>query len=136
MAPDRIGPAESSGRSQLHGTPIRKRETGRYLNVVRCRDQQGRSVLTISELPNLMVIDPRTFPDDKLKLDEDIFVQLSNVPLLPANESYRDTARQSLDRSVLIELLALPEKILEPLDNVRRPWCAEPSVHGGKSNGP
>ena len=44
----------------------------------------------------------------------------------------RDNTRKDLDRAVLIELLGLPEDILEPLDLPRQKWCAEPSVHGGK----
>ena len=30
----------------------------------------------------------------------------------------------------------LPEGILEPLDVLREQWCAEPTVHGGKSTRP
>ena len=33
---------------------------------------------------------------------------------------------------VLDELLEAPESLLDPLDNLRRQWCDEPSVHGGK----
>ncbi len=100
------------------------------------RQQQGRSVLTISALPDLMVIDPRIFPTDKLRQAEDMLGRFLNVPLLPANESYRDAARRSLDRAVLVDLLELPEDVLLPIDNLRRQWCAEPSVHGGKSTAP
>ena len=100
------------------------------------RQQQGRSVLTISGLPDLLAIDPRHFPADKLRQAEDILGRFLNVPLLPANESYRDAARHSLDRAVLVELLELPEDVLPPIDNLRRQWCAEPSVHGGKSTAP
>ena len=97
------------------------------------RQQQGRSVLTISGLPDLKVIDPRNFSDEKLGQAEDILGRFLRMPLLPANEAYRDAARQSLDRAVLVDLLELPDEILSPIDNLRRQWCAEPSVHGGKS---
>ncbi|MXY41571.1 MAG: hypothetical protein F4Y62_17440 [Rhodospirillaceae bacterium] len=97
------------------------------------RQQQGRSVLTISGLPDLMVIDPRNISAQKLRQAEDILGQFLNVPLLPANEAYRDKARQGLDRAVLLDLLELPQEVLSPIDNLRRQWCSEPSVHGGKS---
>ena len=37
---------------------------------------------------------------------------------------------------MLIDLLGLPEDIMEPLAMLRRQWCAEPSVHGGKGTAP
>lgn len=55
---------------------------------------------------------------------------------LPANEAYRDDNRKALDRAVLIDLLGLPENLLGPFDLLRRQWCAEPTVHGGKSTRP
>ena len=55
---------------------------------------------------------------------------------LPANEAYRDMSRQELDRRVLLDLLGLPDTVLEPLDVLRMKWCSEPSVHGGKGTGP
>ncbi len=30
------------------------------------------------------------------------------------------------------DLFGLPTDILEPLAVIRKQWCAEPSVHGGK----
>lgn len=35
-----------------------------------------------------------------------------------------------------VDVLGLPASILEPLAVLRRQWCAEPSVHGGKSTRP
>lgn len=97
------------------------------------RQQQGRSVLTITGLPDLMVVDPRNFSAFKLRQAEEILQRFLRLPLLPANEAYCDAVRQSLDHAVLIDLLELPEEVLSPIDNLRRQWCAEPSVHGGKS---
>ena len=48
----------------------------------------------------------------------------------------RDDTRELLDRRVLIDLLNLPESILEPLDLHAQKWCSEPSVHGGKGTAP
>ena len=67
---------------------------------------------------------------------ETIFDELKHLDFLPANEAYRDNTRKLLDRRVLIDLLNLPESILEPLDLLRLKWCSEPSVHGGKGTAP
>ena len=100
------------------------------------RQQQGRSVLTITGLPELMALDVRALPREKLGRARAIFRRFRGRPLLPANEAWRDRARRALDRALLVELLDLPEDVLEPLDNLRRQWCAEPSVHGGKPTAP
>ena len=97
------------------------------------RQQQGRARLTISRLPALTVLDARVLSAMQLQRADDIFGEFRNRELLPANEAWRDEARQALDRAVLIDLLELPDDIVEPLDLLRRQWCAEPSVHGGKS---
>ena len=100
------------------------------------RQQQGRAVLTITRLPSLTVLDTRELSAAQLECADTIFNTFRNQDLLPANEAWRDEARQALDRAVLIDLLGLPEDVLEPLDLLRRQWCAEPSVHGGKSTAP
>ena len=100
------------------------------------RQQQGRAILTISKLPALTVLDPRSLNPDQLRLAGDIFDELRDQTLLPSNEAWRDDARQTLDRAVLTDLLGLPEDVLEPLALLRRQWCAEPSVHGGKATRP
>ena len=96
------------------------------------RQQQGRACLTITQLPRLTVLDPRALSPTQLAHAEAIFEQFKDAAFLPANEAYRDDARQALDRAVLINLLHLPEAALEPLALLRAQWCAEPSVHGGK----
>ncbi|WP_156013226.1 hypothetical protein [Thioalkalivibrio sp. HK1] len=55
---------------------------------------------------------------------------------MPANQAFEDDNRKALDEAVLIDLLGLPKTILEPLNLLRRLWCEEPSVHGGKSTRP
>ena len=96
------------------------------------RQQQGRACLTITQLPRLTVLDPRSLSQEQLAQAEAIFERFKEKEFLPANEAYRDDARQALDRAVLVELLHLPEAALEPLAILRDQWCAEPSVHGGK----
>ena len=96
------------------------------------RQQQGRACLTITQLPRLTVLDPRSLSKEQLTVAKIIFEQVKGREFLPANEAYRDDVRQDLDRAVLVDLLHLPEETLEPLAILRDQWCAEPSVHGGK----
>ena len=100
------------------------------------RQQQGRSVISITGLPSLLTIDVRALSEEQIKRSMQIFNDFLEYEFLPANEAYRDPARQALDQAVLIDLLGLPESILEPLALLRRQWCAEPTVHGGKSTRP
>ena len=100
------------------------------------RQQQGRANLTITALPDLPVVDTRELDEDQLTTAELLFERFRSLRFLPANEAYRDQTRQELDRAVLIDLMGLPQDILEPLDVLRLQWCSEPSVHGGKSTRP
>ncbi len=100
------------------------------------RQQQGRARLSISRLPELTVLDARTLSRKQLDLADSLFDEFAGRELLPANEAWHDETRQALDRAVLIEVLGLPEDILEALALLRRQWCAEPSVHGGKGTRP
>ena len=75
----------------------------------------------------------RELEPDRVQALADIADAFLHVELLPANEAYRDSARQELDAEVL-RALNLPDTVLEPLaPKFRRKWCNEPSVHGGKS---
>ena len=96
------------------------------------RQQQGRANVTITQLPQLTVLDPRKLSAEQIDQAEAIFERFKGEEFLPANEAYHDDARKALDRAVLLELLNLPEACLEPLAILREQWCAEPSVHGGK----
>lgn len=100
------------------------------------RQQQGRVALTISALPALPALDPRRLPQAALESAAGIFAEFRAAPLLPANEAWRDETRKALDRALLVDLLELPEAALAPLDRLRLQWCAEPSVHGGKTTAP
>ncbi len=100
------------------------------------RQQQGRAILTLSTLPDLPVLDPRRLTDTQHAAAEHLLADFREREFLPANEAYRDDTRQALDRAVLVELLGLPDDVMEPLDLLRRQWCTEPTVHGGKSTRP
>lgn len=100
------------------------------------RQQNGRSILTVSKMPQLMTIDPREFTEEQFNIADLIFDEFRTQDLLPANEAYCDPVRISLDKAVLVDLLGLPENVMESMDILRHKWCNEPSVHGGKSTKP
>ena len=100
------------------------------------RQHQGRSRVSISRLPSLLTLDVRQLDPAQLARAKAIFDDFAEREFLPANEAYRDETRQALDRAVLIDLLGLPETVLEPLAVLRGQWCAEPTVHGGKGTRP
>ena len=52
--------------------------------------QAGRAILTISRLPELLVLDARTLTEAQYEQADSIFEEFEKRPLLPANEAYRD----------------------------------------------
>ena len=100
------------------------------------RQQAGRGSMPITAIRTMPTLDVTQLSEDQLQTAETIFDELKHLDFLPANEAYRDDTRKLLDRRVLIDLLHLPESILEPLDLLRLKWCSEPSVHGGKGTAP
>ena len=92
--------------------------------------------MTITQLPELLSPDVRQLTRDQIARSQKIFTDFLDYEFLPANEAYRDPARQAFDQAVLVDLLDLPESMLESLAVLRRQWCAEPTVHGGKSTRP
>ena len=100
------------------------------------RQQAGRGSMPITAIRSMPTLDVTQLSEDQLQTAQTIFDELKNLDFLPANEAYRDDTRKLLDRRLLIDLLNLPESILEPLDLLRLKWCNEPSVHGGKPTAP
>lgn len=100
------------------------------------RQQGGRARLSIKKFPFFPMLDVRKLSKDKMKKMDRFFDQVSKQNLLPANEAYRDTVRQSIDKFLLIDILELPEEVLASLNLIRLKWCNEPSVHGGKKTKP
>ena len=94
---------------------------------------QGRAVMTISTLPNLPILDVSSLNESKIDAAKQIFEMIRGHEFLPANEAYRDNTRKELDRAVLADLFDIPPQEIETLDTLRKQWCEEPSVHGGKS---
>ncbi len=100
------------------------------------RQQQGRSILSVGRISEIPVLDCRALSSEVLSEASEVFARFRLREFLPANEAYRDETRQDLDQAVLCDLLGLPESILDPLATVRRQWCREPTVHGGKATRP
>ena len=100
------------------------------------RQQTGRGLMPVSAIRTMPFLDTRRLSDVQLNTVETIFDDMANREFLPANEAWRDGNRKELDRRVLIEMLRLPESVLEPLELLRLKWCSEPSVHAGKSTAP
>ena len=99
------------------------------------RQQMGRANMTITAIPDLPVLDPRTFTEGQTDHCLAIFDDLEDREFLPANEAWRDETRKALDRELLFgitSVLQLDPGLEEGLDLLRKQWCAEPSVHGGK----
>ena len=99
------------------------------------RQQQGRSNITISKLPELNVLDAQRLGASQLQQCQAVCDEFHSRSLLPANEAYRDPVRKELD-AALWAILGLPDTLLTNLDLLRNQWCAEPSVHGGKQTRP
>ena len=96
------------------------------------RQQTGRASFSVTKYPRLPTLDVRHLSKRQLDRGMAIVERFSDGRLLPMNEAHVDDARHHLDRAVLVQMLGLPEDIMEPLKIVRNRWCAEPSVHGGK----
>ena len=99
------------------------------------RQQMGRASMTITAIPDLPVLDPRTLTQEQIDHCHAVFEDFRDKPLLPANEAYQDETRKALDRALLFgitSVLQLDPGLEEGLDLLRKQWCAEPSVHGGK----
>ena len=100
------------------------------------RQQAGRGSMPILAIRTMPTLDIAKLTAAQLETAEAIFDDMRGVQFLPANEAYRDTTRHELDYRVLIEMLGVPETIIEPLALLRLKWCSEPSVHGGKGTAP
>ncbi len=100
------------------------------------RQQAGRGSMPITAIRSMPMLDVARLSPAQLAKAEEIFEDMRDSQFLPANEAYRDNTRKELDHRVLIDMLDLPQSILEPLDLLRLKWCSEPSVHGGKKTAP
>ena len=96
------------------------------------RNQYGRSRLTITRLPELLVLDPRQLTAEQLHKSEIIFNRFKDKEFQPANMADKDPIRQELDESMIIELLGYDKYIMEELCEIRNIWCDEPNLYTTK----
>ena len=100
------------------------------------RSQSGRGRTTVTAIPNIPALDVPSLDAQRLQAAVSIYGDLCQEPMLPANEAWRDTVRQELDRRLLTEVLGLDGDAVEQLAILRNQWCREPTVAGTKRTGP
>ena len=100
--------------------------------IVGTRNQKGRSNLTISRLPELLVLDPRQLLPGQVAIAKKIFDRMRTKDLMPANMADFDPVRQELDTAVLREILGYGKEVLERLDVLRSQWCDESPLASGR----
>ncbi len=99
---------------------------------VSSRQQPGRSRLGVSSMANIPVLDLKQLSEKQLRKLSSLSEQYGSEGLKPACMADLDHIRQAIDRAVLCDVLGLPQGIHHPLDIIRRKWCIEPSVMGGR----
>ena len=101
------------------------------------RSQPQRSVVKLTKLPGLLVLDPRSLTPDQLRKAEDIFNkfttgEFSGLEFKPANKAAWDDTRKQLDEAVLTDLLGYGQDVLNRVDVIRGQWCNEPHLTGAE----
>lgn len=96
------------------------------------RNQAGRTVVSITALPKLLVLDPRQLSDKQLSIAKNIFDRFESKSFLPANLSDMDPVRHELDEAMLCELLGYDESVLSELETIRSQWCNEPHLFSNR----
>ena len=100
------------------------------------RSQSGRGGTTVTAIPNIPALDVAKLGANQLQAAAQIYNDLCQQPMLPANEAYHDPVRQQLDQRLLMEVLRLDNDAVEQLAILRNQWCREPTVTGTKRTGP
>ena len=93
------------------------------------RQQSGRSCLAGKSLDELLIYDVRKLTSKQFSKAKQIFNKFAKQDMLQANCAFKDPVRIALDKAVLVDLLGLPQEIMEPLELLRNKWCHEPSLH-------
>ncbi len=97
------------------------------------RQVSGRGAISIRSADSLPVLDFRALTEDQRIMVQAIFNEFRDKELKPAYLADTDPNRALLDRRVVCELLGFDEETYVAVRRLAAKWCAEPSVHGGKS---
>ena len=93
----------------------------------------GRGSISATAIPNIPTLDLRRLTTEQMRAAVQIYDDLCQKRMLPANEAYHDPVRKELDRRLLVEVLLLDKVAAEQLAILRNQWCMEPTVTGSKS---
>lgn len=100
------------------------------------RGQDGRGGTTVTAIPDIPVLDVTQLNAAQLAAAAQIFNDLKELVMKPANEAWHDPVRQELDARLFREVLDLDDAAVERLGILRRQWCREPTVTAAKKTGP
>ena len=101
------------------------------------KTQSGRGATTVTGIPNIPTLDVKTLSGDQLATAREAFNALEDWRFLPFDQIDEDQARAELDRRLLVDVLGLPESLVDeggPIDLLRRKLAQEPQIHGGKKS--
>ncbi len=100
------------------------------------RVQSGRGTVSITTLASIPTLNVAKLSPGQLRAAVQIYDDLSQKRMLPANEAWRDPVRQQLDHRLLTQVLGLDDDAVAQLAILRSQWCREPTVTGTKNTGP
>ena len=101
------------------------------------KTQSGRGRTTVTGIPNIPTLDLRTLTEEQITSARNIFEELKHRRFLPFDQIDEDVARSELDRRLIVDVLRLPEMLVNPegpLELIRRKLAREPQIHGGKKS--
>ncbi len=101
------------------------------------KTQDGRGRTTVTGIPNIPTLDSRALSDAQHAEAKRQFDLLRDERFLPFDQIDEDPARAKLDRAILVDVLGLPESLVEdggPIDLIRHKLAREPQIHGGKKS--
>ena len=99
------------------------------------KTQSGRGTTTVTGIPNIPTLDVGKLTGKQLAAARSAFDAMKERRFLPFDQIDEDPARAELDRRLLVDVLGLPESVVDeggPIDLLRRKLAHEPQIHGGK----